>query len=63
MEILQLIADAFSGNCVKSAILGYYKYKSKTHTVDMICDHPELSDEKVKYLTSMIKDDSNNQLN
>jgi hypothetical protein len=33
--------------------VGMY-YHSKDHTVDMICEHPELSDEKVNVLTGMM---------
>lgn len=32
-------------------ILAGMYYHSKNHTVDMICKHPELSDEKVKAIT------------
>ena len=38
--------------------LGFMYYKTKIHTVDMICNHPELSDDKVKYLTDMMKTES-----
>lgn len=33
--------------------VGMY-YHSKNHTVDMICEHPELSDEKVNAITGMM---------
>lgn len=33
--------------------VGMY-YHSKNHTVDQICNHPELSDNKVKSLTGMM---------
>ena len=36
-------------------VLGHMYYKTKTHALDMICDHPELSDDKVKYLVDMMK--------
>lgn len=29
-------------------------YISKMHTVNKICNHPELSDEKVKHITAMM---------
>lgn len=34
--------------------LGCIYYISKMHTVNMICNHPELSDDKVKSLTKMM---------
>ncbi len=33
--------------------VGMY-YHSKNHTVDQICNHPELSDDKVRSITSMM---------
>ena len=30
-------------------IVAILYYRSKIHTIDKICDHPELSDDKVKY--------------
>lgn len=29
-------------------------YNSKKHAIDKICDHPELSDDKVKSITSIM---------
>ena len=29
-------------------------YSSKKHAIDKICDHPELSDDKVKSITKMM---------
>lgn len=36
-------------------VLARLYYNSKKHTVDQICNHPELSDDKVKSITSMMK--------
>ena len=33
--------------------VGMY-YHSKNHTVDQICNHPELSDDKVRSITGMM---------
>lgn len=34
---------------------GIVYYVTKVYTVDKICSHPELSDEKVKAISEMIK--------
>lgn len=36
-------------------VLAHMYYKTKIHTIDQICNHPELSDDKVKSMTGMIK--------
>ena len=35
-------------------IVAILYYRSKIHTIDKICNHPELSDDKVKYITKMM---------
>lgn len=49
------------GNLISSLIgasvivgLALLYYNSKKHTIDKICDHPELSDDKVKSITKMM---------
>lgn len=36
-------------------VLAYMYYNTKNHTVDQICNHPELSDEKVKMIAEITK--------
>jgi uncharacterized protein YneF (UPF0154 family) len=36
-------------------LLGGMYYYSKIHTVNQICDHPELSDDKVRSITNMMR--------
>ena len=43
------------GSLLLVVILAGLYYNSKNHTVDQICSHPELSDEKVKFITGMMK--------
>ena len=43
------------GSLLLVVILAGLYYNSKNHTVDQICNHPELSDEKVKFITGMMK--------
>lgn len=49
------------GNLISSLIgasvivgLALLYYNSKKHAIDKICDHPELSDDKVKSITKMM---------
>lgn len=35
-------------------IVAILYYRSKIHAINKICDHPELSDDKVKYITKMM---------
>lgn len=41
-------------NAAVLLIVAILYYRSKIHTIDKICDHPELSDDKVKYITKMM---------
>ena len=43
------------GSLLLVVILAGLYYNSKNHTVDQIWNHPELSDEKVKFITGMMK--------
>ena len=43
------------GSLIAIIILSHMYYSSKKHTIDQICNHPELSDEKVKFITGMMK--------
>ena len=42
------------GSLLLVVILAGLYYNSKNHTVDQICNHPELSDEKVKFIPGMM---------
>ena len=43
------------GSLLLVVILAGLYFNSKNYTVDQICNHPELSDEKVKFITGMMK--------
>ncbi len=45
----------FFGSILLVVILSHMYYNSKNHTVDQICNHPELSDKKVEAITKMMK--------
>lgn len=50
--VLEILIDV-SGILIPFAVIIYY-YKLKTHAIDKICDHPELSDDKVKNIAKMV---------
>lgn len=52
MYIIAFIICAILGLIGLAAVKMYYN--SKNRTVDQICNHPELSDEKVKSITAMM---------
>lgn len=43
------------GSLIAIIILSHMYYSSKKHTIDQICNHPELSDEKVESIAKMMK--------
>jgi uncharacterized protein YneF (UPF0154 family) len=50
---MAIILCAILGLAIGLIAIGMY-YHSKNKTVDQICKHPELSDEKVKSITAMM---------
>lgn len=53
MNMIELFS--IFGGLLVIIILAHMYYSSKKHTIDQICNHPELSDEKVESITKMMK--------